>query len=360
MRPDYARFAELANEGARELGFKDLGAMWRSGYDMPADEFAKRSRAALGAGEAALRGPALLRARQLAAKYGEDKVPAGKPIPAHLFGNMWAQQWDALRRHPRALPGRRAELDVDAALVAQKYDAGAMVKSAEAFYTSIGIPALPADVLGALDAARSRVIATCVCHASAWHMDGKDDVRIKMCITPDRGGTAAPSITSSGMSITTSAYKDQPFLFQNGAHDGFHEAIGDTVTLSMTPAYLAKIGLVPRRRQPSTRSRHQPADEDGARQDRLPAVRQADRPVALGACSRARSSPRTTTRPGGSCARSTRASRPPVERTEDDFDPGAKYHVPGNTPYTRYFLSFILQFQFQRALCEAAGYKGPL
>jgi peptidyl-dipeptidase A len=50
----------------------------------------------------------------------------------------------------------------------------------------------------------------------------------------------------------------------------------------------------------------------------------------------------------------------PLARSEDDFDPGAKYHVPANTPYTRYFIAQFLQYQFHRALCRIAGYSGPL
>ena len=165
-----------------------------------------------------------------------------------------------------------------------------------------------------------------VCHASAWDMDDKDDVRIKMCIKPIEEDLFT-IYHELGHVYYYIWYKDQPALFQDGAHDGFHEAIGDAVNLSVTPGYLHQIGLV-ERGEAVAGSRHQPADEDGARQDRLPAVRQAHRRVALGACSTAASSPPTTTRPGGSCARSTRASSPPVARTRGGLRSGREVPHP--------------------------------
>ena len=242
LRPDYVRFTELANEGARELGYKDVGAMWRSGYDMPADDFTKEAARLYQQVEPLYKDLQCYARGKLAAKYGEDKVPAGKPIPAHLFGNMWAQQWDAAYDIFEPYPGV-SQLDVDSALVAQKYDSVRMAKSAEAFYQSIAFPALPATFWerSMLSQPRDRNVQ---CHASAWHMDGKDDVRIKMCTRPTLEELKT-LYHEMGHVYYYLWYKDQPFMFQNGAHDGFHEAIGDTVTLSMTPAYLAKIGLVP-------------------------------------------------------------------------------------------------------------------
>ncbi|MCX7055547.1 MAG: M2 family metallopeptidase, partial [Proteobacteria bacterium] len=182
LRPDYVRFTELANEGARELGYKDVGAMWRSGYDMPADEFTKEAARLYQQVEPLYKDLQCYARGRLAAKYGEDKVPAGKPIPAHLFGNMWAQQWEAAYDIFEPYPGV-SQLDVDSALVAQKYDSVRMAKSAEAFYQSIAFPALPATFWerSMLSQPRDRNVQ---CHASAWHMDGKEDVRIKMCTRP--------------------------------------------------------------------------------------------------------------------------------------------------------------------------------
>lgn len=248
MRKDYARFAEIANEGAREIGFADLGAMWRSPYDMKPEEFEAEVDRLWGQVKPLYDQMHCYARTRLARQYGEDKVPAGKPIPAHLFGNLWAQQWnkiydDILKPYPAV-----STESVDAALVRQGYGAGKMVKQAEAFYTSLGMPALPQTFWerSMLTRPRDRDV---VCHASAWHMDMKEDVRIKMCITPTEEdlGTIYHEL---GHVYYDLAYKDQPYMFQNGAHDGFHEAIGDTVLLSMTPGYMAKVGLV-RQARPS-------------------------------------------------------------------------------------------------------------
>lgn len=355
LRPDYVRFVELANEGARTLGYKDLGAMWRSGYDMPADDFTREAARLFKQVEPLYRDLHCYARGRLAKKYGEDKVPAGKPIPAHLLGNMWAQQWDAVYDLLEPYPGV-SDLDVDAALVKQGYDAVRMTKSAEAFYQSIAFPALPQTFWerSMLTQPRDRDVQ---CHASAWEMNGKDDVRIKMCIRPTYEELRT-IYHELGHVYYYLWYKDQPFMFKNGAHDGFHEAIGDTVNLSMTPAYLAKIGLVPASppsREAVINQQMKMALEKIAF---LPFGKLIDEwrwQVFSGQVT-----PENYNAAWWKLREQYQGVAAPVARTEADFDPGAKYHIPGNTPYTRYFLSFIVQFQFQRALCDAAGFKGPL
>jgi peptidyl-dipeptidase A len=355
LRADYTRYVELANEGARELGYKDLGAMWRSGYDMPADEFTKEAARLWSQVQPFYKQLHCYTRARLARKYGEDKVPAGKPIPAHLLGNMWAQQWDAVYDLLEPYPGV-SNLDVDGALVKQGYDAVRMTKSAETFYTSIAFPALPKTFWerSMLTQPRDRDVQ---CHPSAWHMDGKQDVRIKMCIRPTYEELRT-IYHELGHDYYYLWYQDQPYMFQSGAHDGFHEAVGDTVNLSMTPAYLAKIGLVP----PAPQSRE--ALING--QMKLALEKIAFLPfgklidewrwkVFSGEVT-----PADYNASWWALREQYQGVAPPVARSEVDFDPGAKYHVPGNVPYTRYFLSFILQFQFQKALCAAAGFKGPL
>jgi peptidyl-dipeptidase A len=355
LRPDYLRFVALANEGARELGYKDLGAMWRSGYDMPADDFTKEAARLWGQVQPFYKQLHCYARSRLAKKYGEDKVPAGKPIPAHLLGNMWAQQWATIYDLLEPYPGV-TNLDVDGALKAQGYDAMRITKSSEDFYKSIGFPALPKTFWerSMLTKPRDREV---VCYASAWQMDAYEDVRIKMCTEPDLDGLRT-MYHEMGHIYYDLWYKDQPFMFQGAAHDGFHEAIGDTVNLSMTPAYLAKIGLLP----PSKPSRE--AEINSQMQmalDKiafLPFGKVIDEwrwKVFSGEIK-----PENLNASWWALREQYQGIAPPVARTEADFDPGAKYHVPGNTPYTRYFLSFILQFQFQKALCEAAGFKGPL
>jgi peptidyl-dipeptidase A len=355
LRKDYVRYVALANEGARELGYKDLGAMWRSGYDMPADDFTQEAARLWGQVQPFYQQLHCYTRAKLAKKYGEDKVPAGKPIPAHLLGNMWAQQWDAVYELLEPYPGV-SNLDVDAALVKQEYDAVRMTKSAEAFYQSIAFPTLPKTFWerSMLTQPRDRDVQ---CHASAWHMDGKEDVRIKMCTRPTLEELKT-IYHEMGHVYYFLWYKDQPFMFQNGAHDGFHEAIGDTVTLSMTPAYLAQIGLVPESKPSKEAVINQQMKMALEKIAFLPFGKMIDEwrwQVFSGQVK-----PENYNAAWWALREKYQGIRPPVERTEADFDPGAKYHIPGNTPYTRYFLSFILQFQFQKALCDTAGFKGPL
>ena len=239
---------------------------------------------------------------------------------------------------------------------AQGYDATRMAKSAEAFYESIAFPALPQTFWerSMLVKPRDRDV---VCHASAWQLDGYEDVRIKMCIEPTYDSLRT-IYHEMGHIYYDLWYKDQPFMFQGGAHDGFHEAIGDTVNLSMTPAYLAKIGLVPPAKPGHEAEINQQMKMALQKIAFLPFGKVIDEwrwKVFSGEIK-----PEDYNASWWALREKYQGIAPPVPRSEADFDPGAKYHVPANTPYTRYFLSFILQFQFQKALCEAAGYKGPL
>lgn len=357
MRAPYERFVGLANEGARELGFGDLGEMWRSGYDMSPEEFDAEATRLYTQVEPLYRELHCYARGRLATVYGEDRVPAGKPIPAHLFGNMWAQQWnriydDVLKPYPQA-----SIESADRLLTEKGWDAVRMTKSAESFYTSIGFPALPQSFWqrSMLNRPLDREV---VCHASAWDMNAPDrDVRIKMCMRP----TEEDLFTiyhELGHVYYYLWYRDQPFLFQNGAHDGFHEAVGDTVNLSVTPAYLAKLGLV---------SPVQPGPEAVINQQ----MKMATEKIAFLPFGKLIDEWRWRVFSGAITPQNYNAAwwqlrakyqgmAAPTPRSEADFDPGAKYHIPANTPYTRYFLAFILQFQFQQALCNAAGFKGPL
>ena len=356
MRAKYVRFTELVNEGARELGFENLGVLWRSRYDMPAVDFEKEAARLYSQVEPLYEQLHCYAGNKLAQKYGRDKVPAGKPIPAHLFGNMWAQQWnrvfdDLLKPYPKA-----SIETADRRLQAQNWDAVRITKSAESFYTSIGFPALPKTFYerSMLVRPRDREV---VCHASAWDVDDKDDVRIKMCIKPIEEDLFTV-YHELGHVYYYIWYKDQPPLFQDGAHDGFHEAIGDAVNLSVTPDYLHKIGLV---------SAVKPSKEAVINQQ----MKMALDKIAFLPFGKlidewrwgvfdGRIKPADYNKAWWELRRKYQGIEAPVARTEQDFDPGAKYHIPGNTPYTRYFLSFILQFQFHKALCDAAGFKGPL
>lgn len=354
MRDLYARQVELANEGAAELGFNDLGTMWRSAYDMDPAEFP----AALD--ELWNQVSPLYKAlhchvrAQLGEFYGTDIVPADGPIPAHLLGNMWAQSWDNIFDLV-APPSTEAAYDLSEILLEKGYDAEAMVKTGEAFFSSLGFEKLP-DTFWERSLFTKPADREVVCHASAWDIDEKDDLRIKMCI--DINAEDFKVIHHElGHNYYQRAYKDQSYLYRGSANDGFHEAVGDTLSLSITPEYLAKLGLI-----------DEVPDASG---DLGLLMKQALEKIAFLPFGLMVDQWRWNvfageTGPEGyndlwwQLREKYQGVAAPGERPADAFDPGAKYHVPGNTPYTRYFLAHILQFQFHRALCDMIGYEGPV
>jgi peptidyl-dipeptidase A len=354
MKDLYARQVELANEGAAELGFEDLGTMWRSGYDMdPAafpGELDKLWEQVSPLYEAL---HCHVRAR-LGDVYGSDVVPATGPIPAHLLGNMWAQSWENILELVTP-PQTAAAYDLTAILNTEKYDAVSMVKTGEAFFSSLGFEELPETFWE-----RSLFVKPAdrdvVCHASAWTMDEKDDLRIKMCI--DVNEEDFKTIHHElGHNYYQRAYKEESFLYRSSANDGFHEAVGDTLSLSITPEYLAALGLLDEVPDAS-------GDLGLLMQQALEKI--AFLPFGLMVDQWRWRVFAGEVGPEGyndlwwSLREQYQGVAAPGQRPADAFDPGAKYHVPGNTPYTRYFLAHILQFQFHRALCEIAGNEGPI
>src|SRR3984885_9080420 len=354
MRQRYARFVQLSNQGAQELGFKDTGALWRAGYDMPPDQFtAEVERLWQQVRPLYLSLHTYVRAR-LVQKYGPQIVPPDGPIPAHLLGNPWAQEWGNV--FPiLGLPENSSGYDLTALLKAQNLDAKGMVRYGENFYKSLGFAPLPDTFWqrSLLTKPRDRDV---VCHASAWDIDNEDDLRIKMCIQI-RDVDFVTIHHELGHNFYQRAYKDQPFLFKAGANDGFHEAIGDTIALAITPEYLRTIGLLDH--LPSAES-----DIPMLLKEALDKV--AFLPFGLmidqwrWKVFSGEITPAAYNKAWWDLRLKYQGVAPPVTRSEADFDPGAKYHVPANVPYTRYFLARILQFQFYRALCQASGYTGPL
>ena len=354
MRERYARFVDLSNQGARELGFKDTGVLWRAGYDMPPEQFsADVDRLWEQVRPLYLSLYTFVRAR-LSQKYGSDVVPPDGPIPAHLLGNPWAQQWGNI--YPLlGLPENSSGYELTELLRAKKLDAHGMVKYGENFYTSLGFPPLP-KTFWERSLFTKPADREVVCHASAWSIDMKDDIRIKMCIQI-KDEDFITIHHELGHNFYQRAYNNLPFLFQNGANDGFHEAIGDTIALAITPEYLKRIGLL---------ETIPPANAD------IPLLlKQALDKVAFlpfgimidqwrWKVFSGEIKPGEYNKAWWDLRLKYQGVVPPAARSEADFDPGAKYHVPGNVPYTRYFLAFIYQFQFYRALCKEAGYSGPL
>ena len=354
MKDLYARQVELANEGAAQLGFNDLGTMWRSAYDMdPADFPGELDRIWEQVSPLYEALHCHVRAR-LEATYGSEIVPAGGPIPAHLLGNMWAQSWENIYELV-APPATEAGYDLTAILQSEGYDALSMVKTGEAFFSSLGFAQLP-DTFWTRSLFVKPADRDVVCHASAWDIDEQDDLRIKMCI--DVNSEDFKTIHHElGHNYYQRAYKDKSYLYRNSANDGFHEAVGDTLSLSITPEYLAQLDLleeVPDASGDLGLLMHQALEKIAF----LPFGLMVDQwrwKVFAGEVG-----------PDGyndlwwQLREQYQGVAAPGERPADAFDPGAKYHVPGNTPYTRYFLAHILQFQFHRALCEIAGNEGPI
>jgi peptidyl-dipeptidase A len=357
MQGDYARLVEIANKGAVELGYKDLGAMWRAGYDMPADDFAKlMDRLWVQVKPLYDQLHCYTRAK-LSQKYGPAVQKATGPIRADLLGNMWAQEWGNIYDIVAPKGVGDVGYDLTELLVAKQYDPVKMVKTGEGFYSSLGLAPLPESFW-----TRSQIVKPqdreVVCHASAWDIDNVDDLRIKMCtkVNADDFVTIHHEL---GHNYYQRAYNKQSYLYLNGANDGFHEAIGDFVALSITPEYLVQIGLLDPAKVPS-------ADKDTGLLLRQAMDKVAFLPFGLLMDKWRWAVFNGSVKPGGyedawnALRLQYQGIVPPSPRGEDAFDPGAKFHIPGNTPYARYFLARILQFQFFKAACEQAGWTGPL
>lgn len=357
MRGDYAKIVGIANQGARDLGFADTGTMWRSAYDMPPEDFARLTDKLWADVKPLYVALHTYVRRKLNEKYGDAVQAKTGPIRADLLGNMWAQEWGNI--YDVVAPAGAGDLGFDTGelLKAKGYDWKKMVQTGEGFYSSLGFVPLPETFW-----TRSQFLKPqdreVLCHASAWNVDEKDDLRIKMCIKVNSDDFVTIH-HELGHNYYQRAYKDLPQLYRNGANDGFHEAIGDFVALSITPEYLVQIGLLDRAQVPS-------ADKDIGLLLRQAMDKVAFLPFGL-LIDKWRWAVFDGSIPAGGyqagwdkLRRDYQGVVAPVARDETKFDPGAKYHIPGNVPYTRYFLARLLQFQFYKAACDQAGWKGPL
>ena len=354
MRQRYTRFVELSNKGARELGFADTGVLWRSNYDMPPDAFAAEIDRLWAQVQPLYTSLHTYVRSKLTAKYGSGVLPPNGMLPAHLLGNMWAQDWSNI--YPLvAAPASGEGYDLTAALKRRKVDERGMVRYAESFFTSLGYQPLP-PAFWERSLFKKPADREVVCHASASGWDAPEDVRIKMCIEIDAEDFQVVH-HELGHDYYALLYSKQPYLYRDAAIDAFHEAIGDVIALSATPVYLKQIGLIDR--LPS---------EKGDLEYLLNTALSKVAFLPFGAVIdqwrwkvfSGEIKPADYNNAWWQLRNKYQGVSAPLPRTESDFDPGAKYHVPANTPYTRYFLSTILQFQFHRALCKEAGYTGPL
>ncbi|NNC48074.1 MAG: M2 family metallopeptidase [Sphingomonas sp.] len=357
MKDDYARLVEIANEGARELGFADTGAMWRSGYDMSPEEFSAMYDRLWGEVKPLYEDLHCYVRSGISDYYGEEIQPDEGYIRADLLGNMWAQGWGNV--YPLVAPEGAGDIGYDLTdlLVSNNVDAEGIARISERFYTSLGLDPLPESFW-----TKSQIVRPegreVVCHASAWNIDNVDDLRIKMC-TKVNADDFVTMHHELGHNYYQRAYNQKSYFYLNGANDGFHEAIGDFIALSVTPEYLVQIGLLDADKVPS-------ADKDIGLLLNQAMDKVAFLPFGLlvdkwrwgvfdGSIT-----PDEYNDAWVSLKQQYQGVTPPVDRPADAFDPGAKYHIPGNTPYARYFLAHILQFQFYKAACETAGWDGPL
>ena len=356
MRPHYEKLVALSNEGANEFGAPDLGDLWRQAYDMSPAEFEKETDR-LWAQVKPLYDDLHCYVRgRLSKKFGADKVPANGPIPAHLLGNMWAQEWANV--YPLVEPyAGQPSLDVTRNLKAQKYDEKKLVKLGENFFTSLGMDPLPETFWERSQFTRPRDREV-VCHASAWDVTFANDLRIKMCIKIDEEDLITVH-HELGHDYYFMNYYTKPVLFQQGANDGFHEAIGDALTLSITPEYLKSLKLLDALPKDQKGLINVQLKDSLEKIAFLPFGRMIDQwrwDVFSG-----KVKPADYNKHWWALRLKYQGVAPAGgERGEDFFDPGAKYHIPANVPYMRYFLARVLQFQFHRAMCKAAGHTGPL
>ena len=351
---DYQRFVELANEGARGLGFEDLGALWRSKYDMEPAAFAAEMDRLWGQVQPLYQALHCHVRAKLVEAYGEEVVSPDQPLPAHLLGNMWAQTWSNI--YDLVAPaGQGAGFDLTKILEGRKVGEREMVEYGEGFFTSLGLAAMPPTFWerSLFRQPRDREV---VCHASAWAVDWRDDLRIKMCIQIN-GEDFGVIHHELGHNYYQRAYNGQPYLYRDSANDGFHEALGDAIALSVTPAYLVKLGFL---------EGEPPASADLGLLLRMAMDKVAFLPFGLlvdqwrWKVFSGEVGPDAYNASWWALREKYQGIRAPVARSEEDFDAAAKYHVSAVVPYSRYFLAHILQFQFHRGLCKIAGFEGPL
>ncbi|KAA1190524.1 M2 family metallopeptidase [Pseudohalioglobus sediminis] len=356
MRQLYREQVELANAGASDLGFDDLGDYWRSRYDMSGDDFAAAIERYWQQAKPLYEALQCHVQARLTEYYGAENTPGDGTIPAHLTGNMWAQNWSGIED---IVMGSQtaAPFDLTAILAEREMDAIDIVKMAEGFFVSLGLEPLP-DTFWERSMFTRPADREVVCHASAWNVDMQDDLRIKMCIqlTEDEVKVVHHEL---GHNYYQRAYKDLNYFHRGAANPGFHEALGDAIALSINGTYLHQIGLLDS--APKADKQTQIAALMKMALDKvafLPFALVVDKwrwQVFSGEV-------------GGEeynsawwqLRRQYQGVSAPVARSEANFDPGAKYHIPGNTSYSRYFLAHLLQFQFHERLCELAGFAGPL
>lgn len=352
FKDDYQRLVSLMNTGASDLGFADAGELWRSGYDMPPGDFAAELDRLVGQLSPLYEALHCHVRAKLNEHYGDEVAPASGPIPAHLLGNMWAQTWSNI--FPLMGLEETGTVNITEVIAERGLDELDMVRIAEDFFVSLGFERLP-ETFWERSLFLRPADRNVVCYASAWNVDAEEDVRLKMCIQRNEEdfNTLHHEL---GHNYYQLAYNQQDFFYRASANDGFHEAVGDTLSLSVTPEYFRRLGWM---------------DETEQTDDIALLLKSALDNVALVPWTylvdqwrwdvfSGETTPDEYNQAWWDLRLEVQGVAPPLARDETQFDAGAKYHVPASVPYNRYFLARILQFQFHRALCEEAGFEGPL
>ncbi len=359
MKPMYMRMVEIGNQGSKDLGYKGLSDLWFSKYDMPAEDFLSETDRVWEEVKPLYDALHCHARAKLNDYYGDDIVSDSGPLPVHLLGNMWGQTWSNIYDIIYTEGSKSNSVNVTRIIEEKSLNEIEMVEYAEDFFLSIGFKPLP-DTFWERSLFVKPSDRSVVCHASAWNLDpANNDLRIKMCIQKNE----EDFITihhELGHIFYYQAYNHLPYLFQGGANDGFHEAFGDLLTLSITPDYLMNIDFI---------------SEDEAtiaKEDPIGLLmKQALEGVVVIPWALMLDKWRSGVFNGEIDESNLNSSwwnlreqyqgiSTSSERSEEYFDPGAKYHIPGNTPYTRYYLARIMQYQFHEALCKEMGFDGPL
>ncbi|XP_032689502.1 angiotensin-converting enzyme-like [Odontomachus brunneus] len=349
----YSRYVELANDMAKLYNFSDYAAYWMKDYET--DNFPEQIETLWQQLKPLyLQLHAYVR-RELRKKYGEDIVSKDGPIPAHLLGNMWAQSWANIADFTIPFPGKQLP-DVSNALVEQGYNTTSIFRLAESFFTSINLTAMP-DLFWEKSILTKQEDVDMICHASAWDFyDGKD-FRIKQCTRINMEDLLTAHHEMGHIEYYLQ-YKDQPTIFKQGANPGFHEAVGDVIALSASnPSHLKKIGLLQDDSTDPEAVLNNLYVKSLEKIAFLPFAYMLDRwrwNVFQG-----KVTPDNYNCDWWSLAEEYQGIEPPVDRSEEDFDPGSKYHVVADVEYIRYYVSFVIQFQFHKALCTEAKQYDP-
>jgi len=359
MKDKYLRMVEIGELGAKDLGYDGLTDLWFSKYDMPAEEFLadtdrvwEEVKPLYDALQCHVRD-------KLVDEYGNDVMPDNGMLPAHILGNMWGQSWANIYDLVFEEDPNTESIDLTSIIQDKNLSEIEMVEIAEDFFLSLGFEPLP-DTFWERSLFVKPQDRNVVCHASAWDLDpATKDVRIKMCIEKNAEDFVVIH-HELGHIFYYQAYNHLPSVYRSGANDGFHEAVGDLLSLSITPDYLTQIGFVSE------------AEADAAEKDPIALLmKQALDGVVSLPWTLMLDKWRSGVFTGEITEENLNSSwwelrekyqgiTSPMTRGEEFFDPGAKYHIPGNTPYTRYYLAKIMQYQFHESLCNEMGFEGPL